>query len=281
MPSVSKASGGCKEIERESLTRGAIIRQNNSCEVFVQEETKTFQLEAIGVVDSCFKDKFGTPRQPGLAPSSRAFLRMHKKFQPEQSLDGLAGFSHLWVVFWFHQNGNSRFHAKVHPPRMNGEQIGVFATRSPHRANPVGLSLVEIDSVEKEGVWVRGIDLIDGTPILDLKPYLPQVESIPEARAGWAGKAPIEISVEWLPEAMEELQNWSQKLERPELKSLVEETLRLDPRPVVYRGYEGETSPYRSRHAVRLYDGDIHFEFLSPNHLQVQKVLTDVHVKPT
>lgn len=225
-------------------------------------------IKFIGVVESCYPDKFGTPRQPGLVPDSKAFLRLNKEWQPEDSLSGLDGFSHLWILFWFHKNSeSSRFHAKVFPPRMGGDKVGVFSTRSPHRPNPIGLSLLKIESIEKEGVWVSGIDLIEGTPIVDLKPYLPYAESISDARGGWTEnktqKAPINI--EFL--CTEILEKWKQK--RPEIENLIKQTLSLDPRPNVYKGYEGEDSPYRSKHAVRLYEGDVHFEFLTPELIQV------------
>ncbi len=222
----------------------------------------------IGFVESCYVDKFGTPRQPGLAPDSKAFLKISHEWQPESSLQGLGGFSHLWVLFWFHKNSeNSRFHAKVFPPRMEGEKVGVFATRSPHRPNPIGLSLVKIQSIERNGVWVSGVDLIDGTPILDIKPYLHYAESLSEAKSGWVeDKSELtHIEVEFL--CTQVLEKW--KNQRPEIESLIVQTLKLDPRPGVYKGYEGEASPYRARHAVRLYEGDVHFEFVSPFKIQV------------
>ena len=213
------------------------------------------QVNFIGFVNSCYIDKFGTPRQPGLAPDSKAFLRINPEWQPEDSLQGMSGFSHLWVLFWFHKsNENSRFHAKVFPPRMEGDKIGVFSTRSPHRPNPIGLSLVKIEGIEKNGVWVSGIDLIDGTPILDIKPYLPYAEALPEAKGGWTENKSKAASVEIEFLCGEKLEKW--KRHRPEIEALIIQTLSLDPRPQVYKGYEGEVSPYRSQHAVRLYEGD-------------------------
>lgn len=226
----------------------------------------------IGFVESCYIDKFGTPRQPGLAPDSKAFLRLNKEWQPEDSLQGLKDFSHLWVLFWFHKNSeNSRFHAKVYPPRMEGEKVGVFSTRSPHRPNPIGLSLVKIESLEKEGVWISGIDLIEGTPILDLKPYLPYAEALPDAQGAWTNRKLKKnpILIQFL--CVEKLEKWKQK--RPEIESLIRQTLSLDPRPLVYKGYEGENSPYRSKHAVRLYEGDVHFEFETPTEIKVFDIL--------
>lgn len=228
-------------------------------------------LNVIGNVESCYIDKFGTPRQPGLVQESRAFLRIFPEYQPQDSLQGLKGFSHLWVIFQFHKNHqDTRFHAKVHPPRLEGEKVGVFATRSPHRPNPMGLSLVKIESVEKEGIWVSGVDMIDGTPILDIKPYLSYVEAIPEAKTAYVSGAPPRLEkVEFL--CLDKLEKWKQK--RPEIQELIKKTLELDPRPQVYKGYEGQNSPYREKHALRLYEGDVHFQFLSPKVVQVFDIL--------
>lgn len=229
------------------------------------------EIKVIGHVESCYIDKFGTPRQPGLIPESRAFLKILPEYQPQDSLVGLEEFSHLWVLFSFHKNHkDTRFHAKIHPPRLEGEKIGVFATRSPHRPNPIGLSLVQIEKVEKEGVWVRGIDIIDGTPILDIKPYLPYAEAHPQAQGGWAPEPPkADWKVEFL--CQEKLDQWKKK--RPEIESLIVKTLQLDPRPQIYKGYEGQESPYRSNHAMRLYEGDVHFRFLENQVIQVFDIL--------
>jgi putative methyltransferase, YaeB/AF_0241 family len=231
-------------------------------------------MNPIGHIESCYKDKFGTPRQPGLVSKSWARLKIRPDLQPEQALEGLEGFSHVWLIWVFHQNKVSKYHAKVHPPRLGGKSMGLFATRTPHRPNPIGLSLVEIVKVEKDGIIVAGADLVDGTPILDIKPYLPEVESIPEARVGWTSevqKDPIEIQFNEHAEKL--LQGWVQRNPDKHLRELIVETLELDPRPVVYRGYEGEKSPYRESHAVRLFDGDIHFKFVSPQVVEVFDIL--------
>jgi tRNA-Thr(GGU) m(6)t(6)A37 methyltransferase TsaA len=233
--------------------------------------SNTQTIRFIGHVESCYPDKFGTPRQPGLVPDSKAFVRLVSEWQPADSLQGLEGFSHVWILFWFHKNNeNSRFHAKVFPPRMEGEKVGVFSTRSPHRPNPIGLSLVKLDRVEKNGIWISGIDLIEGTPVLDIKPYLPYAEALTNAKGGWTDRTfeKPEFTVEF--QCAEKLARW--KKQRPEIESLILQTLRLDPRPTVYKGYEGEDSPYRSSHAVRLYEGDVHFKFTDPTHIQVTDI---------
>jgi tRNA (adenine37-N6)-methyltransferase len=231
-----------------------------------------FQFEAIAFARSTYPHRFGTPRQSGLAPESRAFIEFCAKFQPELSLEGVAECSHLWLIFVFHKNTNARFHAKVHPPRLKGETMGVFATRSPHRPNPVGLSLVTLERVEKNGLWVGGVDLIDGTPILDVKPYLPQFESQPNAKAGWVDEVPANgVEIEWSDRAQDELKFFSER--RPGLKDLIEQTVRLDPRPLVYHSADGGESHYRDRHALSIENLDVRFFFRHRSHAVIDEII--------
>lgn len=236
-------------------------------------------LTPIGFAYSCYPDKFGTPRQPGLVKEARAFLKLSSHVQPEFSLLGLAEFSHLWVIFLFHKNNSTRFHSKVHPPRLGGETVGVFASRSPHRPNPIGLSLVEIVSVEQDGIWVKGVDFIEGTPILDIKPYLVNIEAQPQARSGWSDKLETtHFRIIWSDASRDFLKNWvlsslGLKISLSEITQLIDNTISLDPRPLVYRGYEGEDSPYRDEHAVRIYDLDVHFRFLQTDQILVDHII--------
>ncbi|MBY0554559.1 tRNA (N6-threonylcarbamoyladenosine(37)-N6)-methyltransferase TrmO [bacterium] len=233
-----------------------------------------FSFKPIGILKSCYPDKFGVPRQSGLVKKAYSELQISSEFQPEFSLEGLSGYSHVWLQFVFHLNSSTRFHAKVHPPRLDGESIGLFATRSPHRPNPIGLSLVELVEVKKDTLIFAGADLVDGTPILDVKPYLPHIESKPDARGGWALEVQKdEIQVEFSDSAMEILQNWIKKTGKSELKEVITDVLKQDPRPVIYKGYESQESPYRNKHAFRLYEGDIHFQFTSKNHVIVFDIL--------
>lgn len=232
-----------------------------------------FQFTAIGFLKSCFPDKFGVPRQSGLVKKTYSELKIRPDLQPEESLQGLEGYSHIWLQFVFHLNSSARYHAKVHPPRLKGETMGLFATRSPHRPNPIGLSLVELVEVKKDTLLLAGADLVDGTPILDIKPYLPHVESLLEARGGWAEEvhtgSESDIHVQFTSEALVQLNEWALESQKSELKEVIVDILKEDPRPLVYRGFESQQSPYRSKHAFRLYDGDIHFEFVSPTDVQV------------
>lgn len=228
-------------------------------------------IEPIGVLESCYLDKFGTPRQPGLVPSSFGRICIFPQWQPADSLQGLEEFSHIWVLFQFHQNQISHFHAKVHPPRLGGGKIGVFATRSPHRPNPIGLSLVKLDRIEGNYLYISGIDIIDGTPVMDIKPYLSSIEAMAEAKSGWVQEKPnLIIQVEFLAEPRAHLNKIIEEYPEYNMENLIVATLSLDPRPTVYKGYEEEkNSPYRQKHAVRIIRYDIHFEFISKHQIRV------------
>ena len=177
-----------------------------------------FGVSPIGRLESCFSHRNGTPRQPGLAPSAASRLRVCWGTCPSHTLDGLAAFSHVWLIFIFDQNrgGLEVVKAKVKPPRLDGAQTGLFACRTPHRPNPIGLSLVALERVEGDTLHLRGADLIDGTPILDIKPYIPYADS-PSALSGvdgpvrapeWVGRgAHPRLRVEMTSRAREQLRS--------------------------------------------------------------------------
>ncbi|XP_038071409.1 tRNA (adenine(37)-N6)-methyltransferase-like isoform X2 [Patiria miniata] len=134
----------------------------------------------IGFIQSCFKSKNGTPRQPSVCAFSRAKLTVLKEVfpNPEHSIQGLGQFSHVWILFIFHKNGDRKFtKAKVKPPRLDGAKVGVFASRSPHRPNPIGLTLAKLDRIQGSTLHLSGVDIIDGTPVLDIKPYVPSYDN--------------------------------------------------------------------------------------------------------
>nr|XP_007966823.2 tRNA (adenine(37)-N6)-methyltransferase isoform X2 [Chlorocebus sabaeus] len=142
-------------------------------------ETGNLLTEPIGYLESCFSAKNGTPRQPSICSYSRARLRIRKNIfnNPEHSLMGLEQFSHVWILFVFHKNGHLSCKAKVQPPRLNGAKTGVFSTRSPHRPNAIGLTLAKLEKVEGGAIYLSGIDMIHGTPVLDIKPYIAEYDS--------------------------------------------------------------------------------------------------------
>lgn len=232
----------------------------------------TFSFRPIGVVESPFKEKFGTPRQPGLVSESRGSVLLRDDLNPD-SLDGLADYSHVWVVFVFHENqsvreGRETVKTKVHPPRLGGKAVGVFATRSPHRPNAIGLSLVAIEKIEGRRVFINGLDLIDGTPVLDLKPYLPSIESIPSAFEGWSGPLNSKsVKVEWSEEALRQLDSIANGASsgpgsKTDLRAAIEKILELDPRPVSYRGTSKNPDPYTSLYGFRFDAWNVVFKML-------------------
>jgi tRNA-Thr(GGU) m(6)t(6)A37 methyltransferase TsaA len=188
------------------------------------------QLQAIGVLESCFKEKFGTPRQAHLVPGSTARLRIHPRYNPGHSLAGLSEFSHVWLISWFHLNTNKSFHPKIHPPRMKGGKIGVFASRSPHRPNPLGLSLAKLEKIEGDTLYLSGIDLIHGTPILDIKPYLHFSDAAQSHQAGWVpDHAFPELKVVLSARALKDTQGAAPG-EGEDLRNLIIGALKHDPR---------------------------------------------------
>ncbi len=143
-------------------------------------------LSPIGYISTPFQSKAEAPHQPGAAGADgTVHLLEGQNF--EQALDNLEGIEKIWLIYWFDRNPNWK--PKVLVPRGERKKRGVFATRSPHRPNPIGLSLVDLVSVDGLTLHVRNVDLLDGTPILDIKPYLPAVEAHPDAKAGWIDAA--------------------------------------------------------------------------------------------
>jgi len=201
-----------------------------------------YHFEPIATIRSPFREKFSTPRQPGLTPTVRAQVELHPEFASPEAVRGLEGFSHIWLIFLFHQTCGQGWKPTVRPPRLGGNQrLGVFACRSPFRPNPIGLSAVRLLSLScddgKVTLDVEGADLIDGTPILDIKPYLPYTDGIPEACGGFADRAPEPaLQVEFTAAAQEQLAAFA--AQSPELESLLRETLALDPRPAYKRDDE-------------------------------------------
>ena len=159
-------------------------------------QEKIYQVRAIAHIHTDFPTKFGVPRQSGLAPSLQAKITFEKEFAQPEAVRGLAGYSYLWLLWRFSESPEGHWTATVRPPRLGGNvRMGVFATRSPFRPNGIGLSSVrllrvETDTPEGPVLYVAGADLMDGTPILDIKPYLAYVDSHPEAEDGFAGQAP-------------------------------------------------------------------------------------------
>lgn len=203
-----------------------------------------FFVKPIAYISTDFKEKFGIPRQSGRAASLEAKIVFTPEFRSAEALREIEGFSHLWLLFDFSLAHKDSWSPTVRPPRLGGnKRVGVFASRSPFRPNPIGLScvkLIRVEQTENEGavLIVSGADLLDGTPILDVKPYLPYADSFPEASAGYAGEHQYDrLEVVFPRELLEEI---------PSAKRAgLIDCLADDPRP----SYQGDDRMYGMRFA--------------------------------
>jgi tRNA-Thr(GGU) m(6)t(6)A37 methyltransferase TsaA len=207
-----------------------------------------FSYQAIGILHSCFKEKFGIPRQAGLVPDARGTLELYPPFNRRAYLEGLEGFSHLWLQYVFHAASMGQDKSTVRPPRLGGNRrLGVFGTRSNFRPNPIGLSLVRLEGIAYENGGVRldlaGIDMLDQTPVLDIKPYIPYADCRPEAVGGFAPHPPKAVlQVRFALRVRATLQGMPPLVRRQWARLLVQ-VLRLDPRPAYY-GTQGKKKDF-------------------------------------
>jgi len=215
----------------------------------------TTMLDAIGVIESPFKQKFAIPRQPRLAPAAKSIIKLHDDYCHPDMVRDIEQYSHLWLIFGFHQNTAQGWKPLVRPPRLGGnKKTGVLSTRSTFRPNGLGMSAVKLERVimknNRASIEVSGADLLDGTPIYDIKPYIPYSDIIDEAQAGIAQEAPsAPMRVLFSDQCLEQLQI----LDPPsDFKLLVEQVLAQDPRPA-YKQNTEDTKEY----TVQLYQFDI------------------------
>lgn len=204
-----------------------------------------YTISAIGHIQSPYKQKFAIPRQPRLVPEAKAKLIFAPDFNREEFVRGLDEFSHIWLLFRFHETADKGYSAMVRPPRLGGNaRKGVFATRATFRPNAIGMSAVKLEDIEyKNGqlsLLLAGIDLLDGTPIIDIKPYLPYSDSMPEASAGFADTRPeTHMSVEFTPEVLNFI---AQQTQYPDLQAFISNVLKQDPRPAYKKQKDGQQS---------------------------------------
>ena len=191
----------------------------------------SYSVSPVGFVRSCFKEKFAIPRQPHLAPAARGVLELVAPFDQGEAVQGLEQVSHVWLLFVFHQALEDKPRLKVRPPRLGGNQsMGVFATRATHRPNGIGQSVVKLEKVEASRLWLSGIDLLDGTPVLDVKPYVPYADIIADASNRMADAAPALVPVQWNDAALMQAREHALRLNEP-LVELIDQCLAQDPRP--------------------------------------------------
>ncbi|PYC43489.1 tRNA (N6-threonylcarbamoyladenosine(37)-N6)-methyltransferase TrmO [Pseudomonas soli] len=220
----------------------------------------------VGIVRSCFKEKFAIPRQPQLAPAARGVLELLPPFDQGDAVEGLEQVSHVWLLFLFHQALEDRPRLKVRPPRLGGNKsMGVFATRATHRPNGIGQSVVRLEGVEPGRLLLSGIDLLDGTPVLDIKPYVPYADSVTEASNLMASEAPEPISVQWIEGALPQAHTHALRLGEP-LVELIEQCLAQDPRPAY------QVPPPERVYGVKFWDVQVRWHYPQPDVIRVLEV---------
>lgn len=223
----------------------------------------------VGILRSCFKEKFAIPRQPQLAPAARGVLELLPPFDDGAAVAGLEQVSHVWLLFLFHQALEDSPRLKVRPPRLGGNRaLGVFATRATHRPNGIGQSVVKLERVEAGRLHLSGIDLLDGTPVLDIKPYVPYADRVPEARNAIADAAPPAIVVDWEGTALEQARAQALRLDEPVIE-LIEQCLAQDPRPAY------QTPTPERRYGVRFWDLQVRWHYPAPGRIRVLEVVRE------
>jgi len=240
-----------------------------------------FPFDPIGIIRSPFTGKFGIPRQPRLVDAAEARLLLLPPYDQEAAFNGLDGFSHVWLIFVFHADCvDAGWRPTVRPPRLGGRQkVGVFASRAPYRPNPIGLSAVAHQGLEhsSDGLALRleGVDLLDGTPVLDIKPYLPYADSIIDASGGFA-RQPLKTRwrVRFSDTASSDI-SARDPHGRLKLRDLIEQVIAQDPRP----GYM-DRYPERRRFALRLYDCEIVWR-IETDGVEVCSIRQDRQVDPS
>lgn len=213
-----------------------------------------YQFSPVAITHSPYKEKFGIPRQAGLVTEAKAQLELLSPYNDPSIIKGLETFSHLWVLFVFHAPKHEHWNPTVRPPRLGGnKRLGVFATRSPFRPNPIGMSVVKLEKIERSKgkilIHISGADLLEGTPILDIKPYIKANDIISKAQDGWLERAKdSKLRVSFSPQVSEVLK------ENPQLKKLIAQIIKQDPRPRYQEKKDLEES-----YAFKLENYDVHF----------------------
>ncbi len=233
--------------------------------------TENVSFNVIGTIDSPYKEKFAIPRQPGLVTAAQGQLRLTGAANNIELVRGLEQFSHIWLLFVFHGTQHQGWKPLVRPPRLGGnKKLGVLATRSTFRPNPIGMSVVKLDRIEQKGsqviLHINELDLLDGTPIVDIKPYVPYADIIENAQGGYAHQQPDnEIQVAFSAGAIAAVEHFTKQY--PKLQQLIEQVLSQDPRP----GYKHQKVDDKV-YGMALYDLNITWQMVSLNGLVVKNI---------
>ena len=225
------------------------------------------KIQPIGIVHSCFTEKFGIPRQPGLVPDATGTIEIYD-WVSSDSLTGLEQFSHLWIFFQFHQAVERGWKPRIRPPRLGGNRkIGVLGSRSPQRPNFMGQSAVTITKVDqaRKLIQISGLDILNQTPVIDIKPYIPYTDSIPQASEGYAPK-PIHALQVIFSTDCQQICTTDQQQHGRNLQQLIKEILQQDPRPA----YHKDNRTY----GMQLWDLNIRFTCMN-------NTITVDHIQPS
>lgn len=235
---------------------------------------KSQELSPIGFIRSPFREKFGVPRQSSMIEEAVGLLKLNPEPSFQDAVRSLENFSHVWILFLFDRNSEGDWRPTVQLPRLEVEQrVGVFASRSPHRPNRLGMSAVKMGSIHRDApggieIELQGLDILDGTAVVDLKPYVPYTDCIPSARAGWTEPAISRVQVSLDAEAEVEILAAGPRNTdrfRGDPLAFVIRMLELDPRPTSQREAMPLNDPLNEgrRFACRILDLDVHWEIRS------------------
>ncbi|WP_448212170.1 tRNA (N6-threonylcarbamoyladenosine(37)-N6)-methyltransferase TrmO [Colwellia sp. MEBiC06753] len=228
----------------------------------------SYSITPIGTVSSPYKEKFAIPRQPGLVTAAKGFITLDNQLDGAAMVSGLEKFSHIWVLFIFHQTLEQGWKPKVRPPRLGGNQkLGVLATRSTFRPNGIGMSVVKLDGIEHNAgnvhLHISGLDLLDQTPVVDIKPYIQYSDALPDAESGYANEAPLtQIDVHFCQQAMQQLNAYPRHLAQ-----LITQVLKQDPRPAYKQG-----KPDTKQYGMHLDNVNILWHFTSLTRIEVVEI---------
>ena len=228
-------------------------------------------LTPIGYIDSPYKEKFAIPRQPGLVASAKGKIILVAPYNHHDLIRGIEHYSHLWIIFNFHATAEQGWKPLVRPPRLGGnKKLGVLATRSTFRPNPIGMSVVKLESVKQTSdtleIHISSLDLLDKTPVLDIKPYIRYSDAILDTNDSFAQSAPeIAIKVDFNSETKNQIKELkANHLQHIDLRQVIIEVLQQDPRPAYKR-----KSTDKKVYGTKLYDLNIRWHYPESNTIEV------------
>lgn len=233
--------------------------------------TDSYTFDTIGLVESPYQEKFAIPRQPNLVSAAKGKVVLKGKANNPELVRDIEQFSHIWLLFVFHGTQEQGWKPLVRPPRLGGNiKTGVLATRSTFRPNPIGMSVVKLDKVSVNNkqtiLHISGLDLLNHTPIIDIKPYVPYSDNIIDAKGGVAHNQPnTTIAVKFSPKATNDLAR--EKHIHADLPLFIEQVLMQDPRPAYKKGKVDEKI-----YGMSLYNLNINWQFIGLNTIEVQSI---------